>query len=28
MTVEEFKMHYWYKSELQELCRKYKISSN
>lgn len=28
MTVEEFRKHYWYKLELQEICRKYKISSN
>lgn len=28
MTVEEFRKHYWYKTELQEICRKFKISPN
>ncbi|MGN9165083.1 SAP domain-containing protein [Tissierellaceae bacterium HCP3S3_D8] len=28
MTVEEFEKHYWYKTELQSICRKHKIPSN
>jgi hypothetical protein len=28
MTIKEFKKHYWYKTDLQEICRKYKISPN
>ena len=28
MTVKEFNKHYWYKTELQEICRNYKISPN
>lgn len=28
MTIEEFRKHYWYKTELQEICRRCKISPN
>jgi len=26
LTVEEFNKHYWYKTELQAICRQYKLS--
>jgi hypothetical protein len=25
MTVEEFTLHYWYKAELQGICRKHSL---